>query len=465
MSFPRYPEYKDSGVEWLGEVPAHWETLRLKQVVSADRPITYGIVQAGENVEGGIPYIRPADMLEEDGVRSMEGLLKTSREIAASYSRSSLSAGDIVCSIGPSFGKLMLVPEELSGANLTQGTARVAIDEQHVRKYFFWALRAPESFNQWESSVGGATFRALNLGPLADTRVLSPRRSEQAAIAAFLDYETARIDALVEEQQRLIELLKEKRQAVISHAVTKGLDPGVPMKDSGVEWLGEVPAHWDTLPIKRDLEFLTSGSRGWASHYSDDGAAFIRIGNLTRDNINLDFSDLQRVSVPEGSEGERTKIKEHDLLFSITAYLGSVAVVPTELETAYVSQHIALARLFKERLLPRWVAYVTLSDVGKNYLSSQGYGGTKVQLSLEDVAELLVTAPPLDEQAAITSFLDHEIARIDALAEEGDSVIKLLQERRSALISAAVTGKIDVRGWQPPAGSSAPAETTQMEAI
>src|SRR5690554_4356598 len=214
-------------------------------------------------------------------------------------------------------------------------------------------------------------------------------------------------------------------------------------KDSGVEWLGEVPAHWDIFPIKRDLEFLTSGSRGWASHYADDGAAFIRIGNLTRDHIHLDLTDLQCVNVPEGSEGERTKVKAGDVLFSITAYLGSVAVVPDDIETAYVSQHVALARLFQRRLLPSWVAYVTLSDVGKNYLSSQGYGGTKIQLSLEDVADLLVTAPSLCEQAAITSFLDHETARIDALVEEQQRLIELLKEKRQAVISHAVTKGLD----------------------
>ncbi|WLI74506.1 restriction endonuclease subunit S [Halomonas alkalicola] len=214
-------------------------------------------------------------------------------------------------------------------------------------------------------------------------------------------------------------------------------------KDSCVEWLGEVPAHWDIFPIKRDLELLTSGSRGWASHYADDGAAFIRIGNLTRDHIHLDLADLQRVNVPVGSEGERTKVKPGDVLFSITAYLGSVAVVSDDIETAYVSQHVALARLFKKRLLPGWVAYVTLSDVGKNYLSSQGYGGTKIQLSLEDVADLLVTAPPLCEQASITSFLDHETARIDALVEEQQRLIELLKEKRQAVISHAVTKGLD----------------------
>lgn len=210
-------------------------------------------------------------------------------------------------------------------------------------------------------------------------------------------------------------------------------------KDSGVEWLGDVPTHWGIFPLKRDLDFLTSGSRGWADNYADDGDLFIRIGNLTRDAIHLDFSDVQRVIVPSGTEGARTKVKAGDILFSITAYLGSVAVVPDGIETAYVSQHIALARVRRKLLVPKWVAYVTLSAVGKTYLETQAYGGTKIQLGLDDVANLLMTAPPLHEQTAIATFLDHETAKIDALVAEQEKLIALLKEKRQAVISHAVT--------------------------
>jgi len=197
--------------------------------------------------------------------------------------------------------------------------------------------------------------------------------------------------------------------------------------------------------LKRDLVFLTSGSRGWAEHYADDGALFIRIGNLTRDSIRLDLSDIQRVAVPEGTEGERTKVQPGDVLFSITAYLGSVAIVPDNLEPAFVSQHVALARLGGRYLSPDWTAYVALSSVGKTYLETQGYGGTKIQLSLDDVANLVMTVPPLQEQSVTVAFLNTETAKIDTLVGEAQQAIGLLKERRSAMNSAAVTGKIDVR--------------------
>jgi type I restriction enzyme S subunit len=384
-------------------------------------------------------------MTAEDGIKAPDEIMRTSDDIAANYTRSTIRAGDIVCSIGPSFGKVMITPEWLDGANLTQGTARIAVQREHNSRYIFWTLRAPASVGQWVSSVGGATFSALNLGPLARTTILIPPLPEQTAIAEFLDRETGKIDQLVAEQRRLMELLKEKRQAVISHAVTKGLNPHVPLKDSGIEWLGMAPEHWEVVSLKRDLTFLTSGSRGWADHYSDEGELFIRIANLTRWSINLDLTDIQRVSVPEGAEGSRTKVQSGDVVFSITAYLGSVAVIPVVLESAYVSQHVALARLKQSHFLPEWVGFVTLSVIGQTWFETQSYGGTKIQLSLDDVRNLPISTPPIQEQALIITYLDSELAKFDTLTAEAQRSIDLLQERRTALISAAVTGQIDVR--------------------
>ena len=217
------------------------------------------------------------------------------------------------------------------------------------------------------------------------------------------------------------------------------------MKPSGIEWLGDVPEHWEVMQLKRDLEFLTSGSRGWAENYADEGELFIRITNLTRGTIALDLSDIKRVVVPEGAEGSRTKVEADDILFSITAYLGSIAIIPENLESAYVSQHIALARLRKANLSSKWVGYVALSVVGQTWFETSSYGGTKIQLSLDDVKELPIPTPPTEEQFAIVSYLELALAKFDTLTTESQNAINLLQERRTALISAAVTGQIDVR--------------------
>ncbi|WP_170207435.1 restriction endonuclease subunit S [Acidovorax temperans] len=197
------------------------------------------------------------------------------------------------------------------------------------------------------------------------------------------------------------------------------------------------------MPLKRDIEFVTSGARGWAENYADEGDLFLRIGNLTRDSIRLDLSDTQRVVVPDGAEVDRTQVQADDILFSITAYLGSVAVVPAGLGRAFVSQHVALVRPSKKQCLSEWLAYVAISHVGKTHLETTGYGGTKVQLSLADVTSLPMIVPPIEEQAALIEFLDHETAKIDALVAEQEKLIALLQEKCQAVISHAVTKGLD----------------------
>ncbi len=426
MSFPRYPAYKDSGVEWLGEVPSHWEVKRLKHNLRllTEKSDRRANPVALENIESWSGRFIPTET-EFEG----EGI--------------AFEKGDIL------FGKLR---PYLAKALLAEDAGE-AVGDFHVMRpqtgvharFAHYEILNRSFIDIVDGSTFGSKMPRASWDFVGSIALPTPPYAEQAAIATFLDHETAKIDALVAEQERLIELLKEKRQAVISHAVTKGLDPSVPMKDSGVEWLGEVPAHWDVMPLKRDIEFITSGARGWAENYADDGDLFIRIGNLTRDSIRLDLSDTQKVVVPDSAEVDRTQVQAGDILFSITAYLGSVAVVPEALGRAFVSQHVALVRPRKKHCLPEWCAYLAISYVGKTHLETAGYGGTKIQLSLADVTSLPIVVPPLAEQTSIATFIDRETAKIDALTADAQRAIDLLQERRTALISAAVTGQIDVR--------------------
>jgi type I restriction enzyme S subunit len=171
-------------------------------------------------------------------------------------------------------------------------------------------------------------------------------------------------------------------------------------KDSGIEWLGEIPAHWEAKRLKFLTEFVTSGSRGWAQYYSDDGAIFLRIGNLSRTSIDLDLSDIQYVCPPQGTEGERTRVKQYDILISITAYIGSTAIVTENIGEAYVNQHIALARPRRNVILPKWLGYCLISQVGQEQFGILLYGGTKDGLGLDDVDNLLVVMPSQSEQEA-----------------------------------------------------------------
>jgi type I restriction enzyme S subunit len=444
VSFPRYPSYKDSGVEWLGAVPAHWELNRIRFVAELN-PSKSEIRDLDR--ETAVSFL-PMEAIGDDGSLNLE-TEKRIAEVETGYTY--FRDGDVtVAKITPCYengkGALMMGLVNGIGFGTTELIVARPLPSKVSGRYLNYIFLSPDFRSLGESHMYGAG--GQKRVPDAFVRnfaTVFPPLPEQALIAAFLHRETAKIDELVAEQRRLMELLKEKRQAVISHAITKGLNPDAPMKPSGIEWLGDVPAHWEVMPLKRDLTFLTSGSRGWAENYSDEGELFIRITNLTRDSIRLDLADIQRVAVPDGAEGSRTKVRDGDVLFSITAYLGSVAVVTDTLESAYVSQHVALARLRQSRLEAQWVGYVAISIVGKTWFEMQSYGGTKIQLSLDDVRNLPIPTPCVSEQRMVVAFIEDELARFETLTTEAQRAIDLLQERRTALISAAVTGQIDVR--------------------
>ncbi|ELI5380659.1 restriction endonuclease subunit S [Vibrio parahaemolyticus] len=437
--YKTYQKYADSQVDWIGRIPNHWGLKRLKFIFDIKKRIAgqlgfdvLSITQKGIIVK---------DIESGDGQLSMD------------YSKYQLVFnGDFAMN----HMDLLTGYVDISDFNgVTSPDYRVFTIKdktQFFDRYYLYLLQM--CYKQkifFPLGQGSAHLGRWRLPTEAFNEVEYPHPDylEQQKIANFLDHETAKIDTLITKQEKLIELLKEKRQAVISHAVTKGLNPDAPMKDSGVEWLGEVPEHWVVKRNKHLLTFVTSGSRGWAEYYSDRGSLFFRIANLTRDTIEPKLSSIQFVTPPQGAEGQRSKIKLNDLLISITADLGSVCVADNSIVGGFVSQHVSLCRPNSLVASARWLAYSVLSDASKAQLLGSGYGGTKIQLSLEDIRELVIAFPPQSEQCDIANFIDGKLSQFGLLIEKAQNTISLMQERKTALISAAVTGKIDVRDWQP----------------
>jgi type I restriction enzyme S subunit len=271
-----------------------------------------------------------------------------------------------------------------------------------------------------------------------------PSPYEQQAITNFLDLETAKIDGLIEEQRRLVELLKEKRQAVISHAVTKGLNPNAPMKPSGIEWLGDIPEHWEVKRLKTVSIFITSGPRGWSDRISESGELFIQSGDLN-DSLGIDFNNSKRVIVGNDAETFRTRLLDGDIVVCVTgAKTGNVAFCSIVPGVAYINQHLCLVRP-NDQILTEFLGIHLKSDLGRTYFDVSQYG-LKQGLSLEDIKEAPVIVPDLNEQRQIIAHIKSVTNEFEILISEAEKSITLLQERRTALISAAVTGKIDVRG-------------------
>ncbi|QLA80392.1 restriction endonuclease subunit S [Acidovorax sp. JMULE5] len=445
MSFPRYPQYKDSGVEWLGEVPAHWGIDRLKASIISSKNGIWGDDAKGD--ENDIPCVRVADfdrqklraVLMEPTIRNV-----TSREREGR----SLKKGDLLLEKSGGgenqpVGCVVLYDDERP-AVCSNFVARVQLAPGMVSSFWRYVHAAAYAVRLTTGSINQTSgIQNLDQDRYFNERAAFPTPEEQTAIATFLDRETAKIDALVTEQEKLIALLQEKRQALISQAVTKGLDPNVQMRDSGVEWLGEVPEHWEIRRVRALSSFLTSGPRGWSERVGEVGAKFIQSGDLTGD-LSISFDDAKRVAVNDDAEAARTKLADGDVVVCITgAKTGNVAVCGAVPEDAYVNQHLCLIRP-RPDILSDLLAIYLKSDSGQRYFAVAQYG-LKQGMSLENIKEAPVPVPPVNEQRQIVDVARDASRSIGALVNEARTAISLLHERRTALISAAVTGQIDVR--------------------
>ena len=295
---------------------------------------------------------------------------------------------------------------------------------------------------------------------LQELPVPLPEPSEQKRIASFLDYETAKIDALIEKQQQLIALLGEKRQAVISHAVTKGLNPDAPMRDSGVEWLGEVPSHWSVSQLKYIIKPGTSITYGivQAGPEIEDGVPYIKTSDMSGDQ--LPTSGYARTSKAIDQSYSRSRVFPGDIVISIRASVGKCLAVPDELHVANLTQGTAKISPGKKVRRDFLIAYMSGQSV-QDYLMSMAKGATFKEITLDMLRRVPALVPPDEEQAEIIELVQSKEHKFNSLIEAANQQSELLRERRTALISAAVTGKIDVRSWKPP--SSAAKSETEME--
>jgi type I restriction enzyme S subunit len=462
MSFPKYEAYKDSGVEWLGEVPEHWSVEALKYHAQV---FPSNVDKKAYEGQAHIRLCNYTDVYYNDQIiEGMDFMPATATE--EQIDRFSLRAGDVIFTkdseTSDDIAIASYVPRDLPGVICGYHLSMVRPDKTSdgaFIKRFFDSCSAKAYF---EISANGLTRVGLSQYATDNVPIPIPPLSEQAQIARFLDHETARIDALIAEQQRLIELLKEKRQAVISHAVTKGLDPTAPMKGSGVEWLGEMPAHWEITPIK-NLCYVNDGNHGEEypkdsdSATKEDGVPFIRAGDF--ENFKIIEDDLRYISREKNDSMRKGNLQENDILFvNRGATIGKIGFIDKSYVGANLNSQIAYLRVDKLSLSHRYLLYFLSSNFIQETVVAAIMGGALPQYPIKNILNLDVCHPNLQEQLAVAAYLDSATETLDSLEVEAERAIELLKERRSALISAAVTGKIDVRGWQAPA-SAAPAPT------
>lgn len=454
MSVPAYPEYKDSDVEWLGEVPAHWEVTRLKKACevfpsNVDKKSVEGqtAVRLCNYTDVYYNDVISADMPFMEATATVEQIARfTLRRGDTIFTKDSETADDIARSA--------FVPEDMLGVvcgyHLSIARPLAATVGAFV-KYLFDSAPARAYF---QVKANGLTRVGLGQYAVDNVPIALPPPTEQAVIAGFLDRETGKIDALVEEQRRLIALLKEKRQAVISHAVTKGLNPQALLKPSGIEWPNEIPSNWNLLPLTRLVSQFVD-YRGATPTKVDEGVPLVTATQIKRGRIDHSLDPVYITEQEYATRMTRGFPARGDLLLTTEAPLGEVALV--EEERIAPGQRIILMKVNSDRVTSKFLLTHFQSDFGKKELWMRASGSTASGIRADRLRASLVLVPPLREQQAIVAHVQAVTSSFDDIEHEANTQIALLQERRAALISAAVTGKIDVRGLEDALGTMAAA--------
>ena len=426
MSFPRYAAYKDSGVEWLGEVPEHWDITKVKHVFKIGR----GRVIA-------------QDILQENGLYPVFSSQTKDNGCLGYIDTYDFDCDQITWTTdGANAGTVFIRGGKHNCTNVC-GTLELKTLTNNLFYYGYYLQFATQFYKRPDTN--GA--KIMN-NEMADILLFKISISEQTTIAAFLDCETAKIDNLINEQKKLIELLKEKRQAVISTAVTKGLNPHAPMKDSGVEWLGEVPMGWEVIAIKRICD-VRDGTHDTPLFVELAENTYPLITSKDLNSLNICFDEAKQISESDYIEiSKRSAVSAGDILMPMIGSIGGAVLVRSE--TKFAIKNIAL---FKHALKfqVKWLLYILNSDLSTIQFTIQRSGGVQGFVALGTLRNLTIPFPPPQEQTTIVAFLDQETAKIDNLIQQAQKATTLLQERRTALISAAVTGKIDVRNESLPA--------------
>ncbi|MDD2809363.1 restriction endonuclease subunit S [Rhodoferax sp.] len=439
MSFPRYPEYKDSGVEWLGEVPGHWSVTALKRGFD----VTLGKMLQPDSTgpdDELLPYLRAAN-IQWDGVDAtdIKQMWLTKRDRA----QLRLEYGDLLVSEGGDVGRSCMWAAEIEHCYFQNSVNRVRARDGHSNRYLYYWMSTVKDKGYIDVLCNKSTIAHFTAEKVAAVPVPLPTSVEQPQIAAFLDRETAKIDALVAEQRRLMALLKEKRQAVISHAVTQGLNLDAPMKPSGIEWLGDVPEHWNVGGLTRFIGPVVD-YRGRTPTKVDEGIFLVTARNV-RDG-KIDYEASEEFVDPESAASliARGKPEIGDLLFTMEAPLGQVALIDrTDIALA---QRIVKFRGTPNVMQNRYLLYWFMSTHCQARLETLATGSTALGIKASKLGMIECLVPPMSEQAGIADHIEQANVQFDTLTTEAQRAIDLLQERRTALISAAVTGQIDVRG-------------------
>lgn len=442
-----YPEYINSGIKWFGNIPNHWNIHKLKHIATTNfSNVDKHTIDGEEPVQ----LCNYTDVYYNDSINSDLEFMNATATISEII-KYSLRAGDVIITKDSESWDDIAIPayveSDIQGVLCGYHLAQIRPNPDLVYgKYLFRSFCSRGINDQFRVAATGITRYGLGKYWLDNGLFLIPPIEEQCIISDYLERETSRIDSLIEKKQRQIVLLQEKRSALISHAVTKGLNPDVKMKDSGIEWFGHTPERWLIAKLKR-YSSIIDGDRGTEypneNDLIDEGIPFLSSKNIVGNEIH--YSNLRFISVDKFNKLGRGKLRKGDVVVTVRGTIGSAGHFKGDVfETGFINAQMMILRS-RKRIYSSYLHYVTRSSYWLSQLRFNSYGTAQQQLSNDILSNIVISIPPLNEQVIICKYLDLETARINNLISKIRLSVDKLFEYRSALISAAVTGKIDVR--------------------
>lgn len=433
--YQKYAEYKDSGIEWLGEIPSHWTATALKRYSR----ITDGSHHSPKIEIEGFPFVSVTDV----GINNIN-FFDAKKITETDYLRlvkegCKPAVNDVLLTKDGTIGRACIVTEDMPDFVILSSLGLITPNKEISSHFLYYYLVSGINVDQMNSVIHGSALKRMTINKINDLILTFPDFYEQEKIASFLDHETAKIDSLIAKQEKLIELLKEKHQAVISHVVTKGLNPNVAMKDSGVEWLGQVPEHW-TVTRAKFVSDIFVPQRNKPELNDMEGYSWVTMDDMKNKYI----QSVNRYVTKNSAMLAGSKILKKGAV--IASCVGNFGITSINNIDVIINQQLQafIPRNIKAEYLQNLVS------ISKKYFELIGTAATLVYVNQEGFQNLPVLLPPYDEQVAICVQIENDENKYDQLIHLGLKQIKILQERRTALISSAVTGKIDVRNWQYP---------------
>ena len=437
-SYRTYPVYKDSGLEWIGNIPSHWSI----RVTRREYAIQLGkmLQPTASSPQDCQTSFLKAQHVKWESVRTTD--LPTMYADRVDRAQYGVEDGDLLVCEGGEVGRAGIVRNPPHGCIIQNALHRVRSVSTGDIRFLMYLLRHAASQDWINTLCNRATIAHLTSEKLGDLLIPWAPLTEQRTIASFLDRETAKIDALVAKKERLIKLLQERRIALISNAVTQGLDPAVLTKDSGIKWLGTVPFHWQIVPVYVRYDIALGKMLDTKRVVGDYPGRYIRNVDVQWDWVNV--SDLPQMDfLPE--ERNRYRLELGDVLICEGGQVGRTAIWQGDTEECFFQKAIHRARPRTRRDVPRYLFYVMYAFAMRGVFVAGGNPNTIDHLTRDQLSHYRFAFPPSDEQAAIVRYLDRETRITNSFISKMNEAIERLKESRTALVSAAITGKIDVR--------------------